>query len=135
MADGETRTLGTIVRDLSDDLRTLLRAEIALAKLEIKQSLTGFGGATAMFAVAAFLGLIAGALFIVTIILVLALWLPHWAATLIVMLLVLAMAFALVVMGKRRMQATSFAPTATIESVKADVESVRAGVRRDHRGT
>lgn len=135
MADAESRTLGTIVRDLSDDFRTLLRSEIALAKLEIRQSLTGFGGAAAMFAAAAFLGLIAGALFIVTVILVLAIWLPHWAATLIVLMLVLLLAGILVIMGKRRMQRTKLAPEATIESVKTDVETLRAGVRRDHRGT
>lgn len=134
MSDAETRTLGTIVRDLSDDFRTLLRAEIALAKLELRQSLTGLGGAAAMFAAAAFLAAIGGALLIVTVILVLALWMPHWLASLIVTLLVLVLAVILVVMGKRRMQRTSLTPAATIESVKADVETVRSGVRRDQRG-
>lgn len=130
-AGQEARSLGTIVRDLSDDLRTLLRAEIALAKLELKASFMGLGGAAAMFGVAAFLALIAAVLLIVTLILVLGLWMPHWLATLLVALLVLGVAGALVYLGKKRLSRTHLAPTDTINSVRGDIEAVRSGVRRN----
>ena len=127
----EGRSLGSVIRDLSDDLRTLLRAEIALAKLEIKDTLAGMGGAAAMFGVAAFLLVIAGALLIVTLVLVLAIWLPAWASTLILAVLLIIGAGLLVVAGKNRLKRTSLAPTATIDSVRADFEVMRGSVGRD----
>lgn len=125
------RSIGSVIRDLTDDLRTLLRAEIALAKLEIKQSLAGVGGATAMFAGAGFLAAMAGVLLIVTLILVLALWMPAWAATLIVAILMLIGAGLFAFAGKKKLERTTLTPTATIESVRTDIETVRAGMRRD----
>lgn len=129
-SDG-SRSLGSVVRDLSDDLRTLLRAEIALAKLEIRESVTGMGAAAGMFGVAAFLLTIAGVLLIVTLVLVLALWLPAWAATLILSVLLVIGAVLLILAGKNKMKRTSIAPTGTIDSVRTDFRVMRGSVRRE----
>lgn len=127
----EDRSLGAVVRDLVDDIRTLIRSEIALAKLEIRNSIAGVGGAAGMFTVAGFMAAIAGLLLIVTLILVLALWMPAWVATLIVAILLLAGAGALVFAGKNRLQRTAVVPAATIESVRTDLEAMRGSARRD----
>ena len=44
------RSLGTIFKDLSADISTLFRSEIALLKLEVKDTVAKLGGGTAMFA-------------------------------------------------------------------------------------
>jgi len=53
--DDDYRSLGTIFKDLSADISTLFRSEIALLKLEVKDTVAKLGGGTAMFAGALFL--------------------------------------------------------------------------------
>lgn len=65
-ATGDTedhRSLGTLVSDIGQDLTTLFRQEVALAKAETKQSATQAGTGIGLFAGAA----IAGLLFLVFI--------------------------------------------------------------------
>jgi hypothetical protein len=52
-------TLGRLVADASRDLSSLLRAEIALAKSELRMSAKAGGVGVALFAAAAFLALLA----------------------------------------------------------------------------
>src|SRR5256885_4991774 len=56
-ADTE-RSLGTIIKDLTADLSMLFRSEIALLKLEIKDTVAKLGGGIGMFAAAVFLALL-----------------------------------------------------------------------------
>ena len=73
------RSLGTIFKDLSADISTLFRSEIALLKLEIKDTVAKLGGGTALFAGAVFLGLFGLAFLFVTIVLgLVALGVPAW---------------------------------------------------------
>jgi uncharacterized membrane protein len=52
-------TIGKLVADASRDVSSLVRAEIALAKSELKVSVKAGGVGVALFAVAAFIGLLA----------------------------------------------------------------------------
>jgi len=52
-------TIGRLVGDATRDISTLVRSEIALAKSELKVSVKAGGVGIAMFAVAAFLGVLA----------------------------------------------------------------------------
>jgi hypothetical protein len=81
------RSLGTIVKELTADVSTLFRSEIALLKLEIKDMVAKLGGGAAMFAGALFLGLIGLAFLFVTAVLgLVALGVPAWVSSLIVTL-------------------------------------------------
>ena len=51
------RTLGTIVKELTEDITTLFRGEIALLKLEVKDTVAKLGGGIGLFAGAVFVGL------------------------------------------------------------------------------
>ena len=55
----EEPTIGKLVVDASRDVSTLIQSEIALAKSELKVSVRAGGMSVALFAVAAFLGLLA----------------------------------------------------------------------------
>ena len=124
------RSLGTIVRELTQDLSTLFRSEVALAKLEIKQAIAAIGGVGALFAAALFCALVGVALLFVTGILALALVMPAWLATLIVAIVALALAAGLVVAGRKKMATVDFKPSAAVESIKTDIREIKSEIRR-----
>ena len=124
-----TEKTGDLVRQLSEQVSTLVRDELALARVELvekgKRAGIGVGlfGGAGMFA---WYGL--GAL-IVTAILALALALPAWLAALIVAVVLFAVAGVLALVGKKEVsQATPPMPTEAVASTKADVQTVKAAV-------
>lgn len=124
------RSLGTIVRELTQDLSTLFRSEVALAKLEFRQAVAALGGVGALFAGSLFCALFGAALLLVTAILALALLMPAWAATLMVAVALLALAGGLAMAGRKKMARLDFKPSATVESIKADISTIRSEIRR-----
>ena len=125
------RSLGQIIKDLSADLSTLFRSEIALLKLEVKDTFTKLGSGAALFAGALFLALGGLAFLFVTITLgLVALGVPPWAAALIVMILLFAGAALLAMMGKKKIEAVKFVPDESIEHIKGDIESIKADIAR-----
>jgi len=127
----DDRSLGQIFKDLSADLSTLFRSEVALLKLEIKDTVTKLGGGTAMFAGAVFLALFGLAFLFVTIVLgLVALGVPAWLSTLIVTVVLFAAAGVLAMMGKKKFAAVQFVPNESIQQIKTDVESIKSDIAR-----
>lgn len=125
------RTLGTIVKELVGDIQTLFRSEIALLKLEIKDTVAKLGGGIGMFAGAAFVAIFGVAFLFVTILLVLIrLGIPAWVSALIVTVVLFAVAGALAFMGKKKFAAVSFVPNRSIEQVKHDIDAIKADLAR-----
>jgi len=125
------RSLGTIFKDLSADISTLFRSEIALLKLEIKDTVAKLGGGTAMFAGAVFLALFGLAFLFVTITLgLVALGVPAWLSTLIVTIVLFAAAAVLAMMGKKKFAAIEFVPNESIQQIKNDVDSIKSDIAR-----
>jgi hypothetical protein len=125
------RTLGTIIKDLTSDFSTLFRSEVALLKLEFKDTVTKLGGGIGMFAGAAFLGLFGLAFLFVTLTLVLVrLGVPAWVSTLIVTLLLFITAAVLALLGKKKFAAVNFVPNESVEQIKGDIESIKADIAR-----
>ena len=119
-----------LVQRASEQITTLVRDEIALAKAELAEKgkhagigIGLFGGGTAL----ALYGL--GAL-IATLIIVLDLFLDLWLAALIVTVVLFAAAGILALLGKKQVtQAVPPEPKAAIQSVKADVDEVKHAVK------
>jgi uncharacterized membrane protein YqjE len=125
------RSLGTIIKDLTADLSNLFRSEIALLKLELKESAAKLGGGAALLAAALFLGLFGLAFLFVTITLgLVALGVPAWLSSLIVTVVLLAAAGILVMMGKKKLQGVNFVPTESIDHIRGDLDSLKADVAR-----
>lgn len=125
------RSLGQIFKDLSADISTLFRSEVALLKLEIKDTVAKLGGGTAMFAGAVFLGLFGLAFLFVTIVLgLVALGVPAWLSTLIVTVVLFAAAGVLAFLGKKKFAAVEFVPNDSIQQIKSDVESIKSDIAR-----
>src|SRR3954451_2272077 len=125
------RSLGQIFKDLSADLSTLFRSEVALLKLEIKDTVAKLGGGTAMFAGAVFLGLFGLAFLFVTIVLgLVALVVAAARLALIVTVVLFAAAAVLAIMGKKKFAAVEFVPTESVKHIQNDIESIKADFAR-----
>ncbi|HEY0788663.1 MAG TPA: phage holin family protein [Thermoanaerobaculia bacterium] len=123
-------SLGALVRGLLEDISTLFRSEIALAKIEIRQTVAGLGGVAALFAGALLFVLIGLAFLFVTLVLLLALVMPAWAATLLVAIVLFALAAGAALLGRSRLRKTEFAPMEAIRGMKTDVEMIRSEIER-----
>lgn len=125
------RSLGTIFKDLTADLSNLFRSEIALLKLELKDSASKLGGGAALMAAALFLGLFGLAFLFVTITLgLVALGVPAWLSSLIVTVVLLVAAGILVMMGKKKLQGVNFVPSESIDHIRGDLDALKADVAR-----
>lgn len=125
------RSLGTIIKDLTADLSNLFRSEIALLKLELKESATKLGSGAALMAAAVFLALIGLAFLFVTITLgLVALGVPAWLSALIVTVVLFVAAAVLAMMGKKKLEAVNFVPSDSIEHIRGDLDSLKADVVR-----
>src|SRR5688500_5651680 len=125
------RSLGTIIKDLTTDLSSLFRSEIALLKLEIKDTVGKLGGGAAMFAGATVFALLGVAFAFVTIVLgLVALGVPAWVSALIVTLVLFVGAGVLAMMGKKKFAAVQFVPNESIDHIKSDIDTIKADIAR-----
>ena len=119
-------TLGGLVSDLSAQLPELIRSELRLAQAEVAEKGKRAGIGIGMFSAAGLLGFFGLALLLTTIVLVLDLWLPAWAAALIVTVALLAGAAVAALVGKNKVaEAAPPKPERAIEGLKRDVATVK----------
>jgi len=127
----DDRSLGTVVKELTADLSTLFRSEIALLKLEVKDTVAKLSGGAAMFLGAAFLGVFGlGFLFVTIVLGLVRLGVPAWLSTLVVTVALFIGAAVLAMMGKKKFAAVQFVPMESIEQIKTDIESIKADIAR-----
>jgi large-conductance mechanosensitive channel len=129
--NADDRPIGELVQELSQQTATLVRQELQMAQLEMKEKGKRAGIGAGLFGGAgglAFYGL--GAL-LAAIVLGLATFLEPWIAALIVAVVLFAVAGALALTGKKQVeQATPPAPERAIESTKRDVEEIKGKAGR-----
>ncbi|MFI6515123.1 phage holin family protein [Spirillospora sp. NPDC050679] len=120
-----------LVKHLSEQSAQLVREELRLAQLELKTKGDRFAQGGKLFGGAGLVALYGGGALVATVILLLALVMPAWAAGLIVTVVLLAVAGFLAQRGKKQMGLAAPAkPEQTAESVRADVEEIKS---RGHR--
>ena len=117
------RPLGEVAKELTSDISLLVRQEIQLAKAEMSEKGRTAAPGLGMFGGAGVAGLCAAGAMTAFLILVFAIFLPEWAAALIVGAALAAVAYLLVQRGKDRVaDAGKPIPEQTIETTKEDVE-------------
>jgi uncharacterized membrane protein YqjE len=118
-----TATLGKIV----DDVRELFREEVALARAEVRQEISGFTSLAIWFgaaAVAAAFSLSFLLLGIAQAFAILVGW-PIWAGYATMAVLLGIVAFAAIQAGRRRARTVSAVPHQTVESLKETKEWIQ----------
>jgi hypothetical protein len=118
----QQRPLSELLSDMTQQITTLFRQEVELAKVEVRQEVSEAGKAAGILVgggVAAFVALL--------ILAMAASWglaavMPAGWAFLIVALVIAVIAGVLVVVGRNRLREVSPKPEQTIETVKEDVQ-------------
>jgi len=121
----EERPLGELFSDLANETSTLVRNEVALAKVELTEKATTIGKNVGslvvggVFANAALLAICAAA------ILLLDMAMPAWLAALIVGLIVGCVAWLMISKAVSALRRTELKPQETVESLKEDAQWIK----------
>jgi Putative Actinobacterial Holin-X, holin superfamily III len=125
------RPMGELVQELSQQTAMLVRQELQLAQLEMKEKGKRAGIGAGLFGGAGVVALYGGGALIAAIVLLLATFLEPWIAALIVAAVLFAAAGVLALTGRKQVdQATPVAPEQAIESSKRDVDEVKGRAGR-----
>jgi uncharacterized membrane protein YqjE len=124
----EDRTVAELVSAVAEQSARLVRAEIDLAKAEMKGKAKQLGAGVGMFGAAAVVASCGIPLLVTTVVLLLALMWPAWVAALVVAVMTFAVAGGLVFWGAKKVKKGSpLAPQAALESLKDDIAAVKKG--------
>lgn len=113
-------SISDLISRLGDDVTALFRQEIELAKIELKQDGAQAARAAAMLGAAAVAGLVTLLLLAWTVAWGLAELLPIWVAFLITTVLFGAVAGALAMTGKKRLDEVDLPPRRTMATLQDD---------------
>jgi len=130
--DLRDRSMGELLKQLSQETTQLVHQELELAKAELAQKGKQAGMGAGMFGGAGAIGLAALGALTACFILALDTIMPAWLAALLVAVVYGVIAFVLVKQGQARIKrATPPVPTQTVETVKEDVEWAKTQMRSD----
>ncbi|KRF15587.1 hypothetical protein ASG90_12700 [Nocardioides sp. Soil797] len=115
-----------LLRQMSDDTRRLIKDEIGLAQLEMKDKAKHVGMGAGLFGTAGILALFGFGALIATVIIALSLVMDAWLAALIVTVVLFVVAAVAGVVGKKQVtEGTPAKPEQTLENVKKDVDTLK----------
>ena len=125
----EQQSLGELFGRVTSDLSALVRQEMQLAKVEIKQEVRTAGKAGGLLGGGAFTGYFALLFLSVALALGLGTFLPNWIAFLIVGVIYGIAAAVLVSKGREELSHVDPVPQQTIETLKEDVQWAKTRTR------
>ena len=117
---GRERPMTEVLKDIIANVQEMVRSEVRLARVEIRDETSKTARAAAMLAVGGVIGVIAALFFLVFLVQLLDLVMPDWAATLLVGVVLGIAAAILIAKGRDRLRVP--VPEKTIENVKENVE-------------
>ncbi|GGL60892.1 hypothetical protein GCM10010129_00550 [Streptomyces fumigatiscleroticus] len=120
-----------LVQRASQQLSELVRGELRLAQMEMKEKGKRYGKGGGLFGGAGLVGFLMLEALVATVIAALAVALPVWAAALIVTAVLGLVAAVMALTGKKEVsRAAPPAPQQTIENVKADMAEIKESAHR-----
>jgi hypothetical protein len=121
----EERPVSAVLHDILRDVQEMLRAEIRLATVEIRDDVTR-AVSSGVWLAAGTAGVVSGWMFLLwTLAYALSTTMPMWAATLVVAVGVGALGATLIMLGIRRIRKIQAGPERTVESVKETLEWIK----------
>ena len=116
------RSAGDVLKDIVANLQEIIRSEVRLARVEIKEETGKMASASAVLAAGAVLGLYALFFIFLALVYVLTTFLSPAASALIVGVALAIVSGILVMAGRGRLRQVSPKPEKTIDSVKENIE-------------
>ena len=126
----ERRPFGQLVASIVGGFGILARKHVELAKIEAAEAVSVRGKGAGMMAGAAVVAMYAVGFLAAAAAAALALVLPVWAAILIVAVLMLVVAWALVMLGRRTIKSAPAAGERTQETLKEDMRWAKQQIKR-----
>ena len=120
--DVEGQSVGDLLGRVTTDLSTLMRKEVELAKVEIKEEATKAGKASGMLAGAGAVGYLVLVFLALTLMFALDAAMPIGWAALITAAVLGVVAALLFVLGRKRLQQVNPRPEQTVETLKEDIQ-------------
>jgi len=121
----EERPLGELFADLANETSTLVRNEVALAKVELTEKATAVGKNMAALVVGGAVAYAALLAICAAVILLLAMAMPAWLSALIVGLIVGCVAWLMISKAVSALRRTELTPQETVESLKEDAQWIK----------
>jgi len=122
----DDRSLGQVVSDLSSDLSTLMKQEVQLAKVELKEEVAKAGKGAGMLGGAGFAGWFVLLFLSLTLTFLLDDWMPLEVASLSTAAIWAVVAAALALVGRNKLREANPQLPRTQETLKEDVQWARA---------
>ena len=131
----QQESIGSLIRGILMDLRTLIREEIALARVEIREQAGRARGAAISFGVAAASLLFGGTFLLIALATAIAdvLDWPVWAGFLVVAVVLSLVGFVTLSSGRKKLQGVHAVPEETISTVKENSEWIAKRLSSERR--
>ena len=131
----QPESIGSLIRGILMDLRTLVREEIALARVEIRDQAGKARAAAVSFGIAAAALLFGGAFLLVAVATATADLLnwPVWAGFLLVAVVLSLVGFITLASGRKKLQGVHAVPEETISTVKENSEWIAKRLSSERR--
>ena len=124
-------SVGQLMTQLSEQTSRLVRDEMHLAQLELKNTVKSAGRGAGLFSGAGILALFGFGAVVTTAIAALDIVLPLWAAALIVAAALFLCAGVAALLGKKQVDNVAPPLEKTVDSVKQDIHEIQEGRRHD----
>lgn len=121
------RSIAALLAGLANDMRALLRLELALFKAELAEKLRRLGRGAVALAIGVFLLLSGWALLLAAATLGLATAVRPWLAALIIAIAAVLVGVLLLYLGKRWLDPDQLVPRRSLASLRADKARIREG--------
>jgi len=128
-ADMRERSFGDIVKSIIANVQEIIRAEVRLAKTEIREEGSKAATAGRNLVIAAVTGFFAGLFLLNAVMFGLAAWMPLWASAGLIGIVLGVVAFVLLGKGRAEWKQFSPKPEKTVETVKENVEWIKTQTR------
>ena len=123
------RSVADVLHDVVRNLQDIVRSEVRLAKAEIRQEAAQAVSAGAWLAASAVAAVSAWMCLVWTAVYGLAIYMSMWAATLVVAVVMAAMAAGLLLTGLRKLRRIPSIPERTFETLKENLEWLRKSTK------
>jgi uncharacterized membrane protein YqjE len=123
------RSIAAVLSDIVGDLQQIIRAEVRLAKVEVREELAKARQGAAMLVMAGVVLALAVGLSLLAAVYALAIIWPPWAAALVVALGVAAIGGLLAITGLHRLKAIHPVPERTVETVRENIQWAKTRTR------
>ncbi len=124
----ESRSVGELLRDLANDITSLIRSELALARTEAQEKLHQAIASVVMLLAGSLMAFAALIILLMAVVAVLDNFMPEWLAAILVSVVVVGIGYFLVRKGLNDLSAQRLAPARTTANIKRDVSLVQEKV-------